>query len=75
MRAKWRTGLPSLKSEWSLIHRVIAFYLENQSDVDAMVAANDEEIARGIAAGPVAPSVVQLRQRLQQMRAATSNSG
>ncbi len=59
----------------ALIHRVIAFYLENQSDVEAMVTAHDAEIAREIAAGPMAPSVVQLRQRMQKMGAATSNSG
>jgi uncharacterized protein (DUF433 family) len=59
----------------ALIHRVIAFYLENQSDVDAYVGDHDREIARQIALGPTAPSVAELRRRLKQMAASASKSG
>jgi uncharacterized protein (DUF433 family) len=59
----------------SLIHRVIAFYLENQGEVDAYVAEHEREVARQIAAEPKAPSVTELRRRLQQMAAVASKSG
>ena len=51
------------------IHRVIAFYLENQGEADAYVAEHDSEIARQIEQGPVGPSLVELRQRLKNMAA------
>ena len=59
----------------ALIHRVIAFYLENQADVDAYVAAHGQEIDRQIAAGQKAPSIVELRQRLERMHTAASIPG
>lgn len=59
----------------ALIHRVIAFYLENQSDVDAYVAEHDREIARQIALGPKAPLVAELRRRLERMAPVASKSG
>ena len=54
----------------ALVHRVIAFYLDNQLDVDAYAVAHDHEIAQEIAAAPAVPSVVELRKRLQRMGAA-----
>ena len=59
----------------ALIYKVIAFYLENQGEVDSYVADHDAEIARQIAAGPKAPSMVELRLRLEQMRNAGSKAG
>jgi uncharacterized protein (DUF433 family) len=52
-----------------LVHRVIAFYLENQSEVDAYIGAHDWDIAEQIAAGPAALSARELLRRLQQMSA------
>ena len=59
----------------ALIHKVIAFYLENQDDVDSYVCDHDTDIARQIAEGPKAPSMVELRQRLERMRAVISEAG
>ncbi len=55
-----------------LIHRVIAFYLENQVEVDAYVLEHTQEIDRQIAAGPKAPSLSELRHRLGWMGTAAS---
>lgn len=54
----------------ALIHKVIAFYLENQDEVDRYVDAQDAELARQVAASKPVPSLVQLRQRLEAMRRA-----
>lgn len=54
----------------ALIHKVIAFYLENQDEVDRYVDGQDAELARQIAASKPVPSIVQLRQRLEAMRRA-----
>jgi uncharacterized protein (DUF433 family) len=48
----------------ALIHRVIAFYLENQREVDAYVSEHAAEMDRQIASGPRGPSLAELRQRL-----------
>ncbi len=58
----------------ALVHRVIAFYLENQPAVDAYVAANDLEIQRQSDAGPKPPSLTELRHRLSRMDAAAAGS-
>jgi len=54
----------------ALIHKVIAFYLENQMDVDAYVAAQKAEIERLAATLPDGPGTVELRRRLAAMRPA-----
>lgn len=54
----------------SLIHKVIAFYLENQDEVDRYVEAEQAELARQIGASKPVPNLVQLRQRLEAMRRA-----
>jgi uncharacterized protein (DUF433 family) len=59
----------------ALIHKTIAFYLENQSEVDCYMAEHDAEISRQIAAGPKAPSVAELRVRLEQMRSGVVKAG
>lgn len=54
----------------ALIHKVIAFYLENKEEVDAYVARCEEEIERHRAATPPGPSTEELRRRLEAMRKA-----
>jgi uncharacterized protein (DUF433 family) len=54
----------------ALIHKTIAFYLENRAEVDAYVAAHEAECARLRAAALEAPGLQELRQRLEAMRKA-----
>lgn len=49
----------------ALIHRVIAFYLENQREVDAYVADCRAELDRQEAAQPSSAAAVEIRKRLQ----------
>ena len=49
----------------SHIHKVIAFYLENRAEVDSYVAGWHEEIERQRASSPHAPSLSELRRRLE----------
>lgn len=56
----------------ALIHRVIAFYLDNQTEVDNYVAAHDQEIEQQTAAGQKTPTITELRQRLQRMSTAST---
>jgi uncharacterized protein (DUF433 family) len=51
-----------------LIHKVIAFYLENRNEVDAYLAACQGEIERQRAAAPRAPTIAELRRRLELKR-------
>jgi uncharacterized protein (DUF433 family) len=51
----------------SLVHKVIAFYLDNRAEVDAYVAACKDELTRQRAANPRRIDVVALRQRLEKM--------
>ncbi len=53
---------PSLKL--ALIHKVIAFYLENQPEVDAYVA---EILKPSDAIPPISPDLTELRRRYQQL--------
>jgi uncharacterized protein (DUF433 family) len=53
-----------------LIHKVIAFYLEQQADVDTYLAHCQEEIDHQRRLPATGPSVAELRQRLQALRAA-----
>jgi uncharacterized protein (DUF433 family) len=54
----------------ALIHKVIAFYLENRPEVDAYVAAYRDESSRQRAANPRRLDVAALRQRLEVMQQA-----
>jgi hypothetical protein len=54
----------------ALVHKVIAFYLENQPEVDRYVAEHEAECERLRANAPASPGLVQLRQRLEAMRKA-----
>jgi uncharacterized protein (DUF433 family) len=49
----------------ALIHRVIAFYLENQPEVDAYVADYRAELDRQEAAQPSSAAALEIRKRLQ----------
>jgi uncharacterized protein (DUF433 family) len=49
----------------ALVHRVIAFYLENRSEVDACVADCRKELSRQRVVSPARIDVESLRQRLE----------
>jgi uncharacterized protein (DUF433 family) len=49
----------------ALIHKVIAFYLENRHEVDAYVAAYRAELERQEAGQPPSPALLRLRRRSQ----------
>ena len=53
-----------------LIHRIIAFYLENQATVDDYCAKDAEEMARQRANARPGPSLDELRQRRETDRLA-----
>jgi hypothetical protein len=56
-----------------LIHKVIAFYLENQAETDAYVLHTRADIDRLASAPSTGPTMVELRKRLEAMqRAGTS---
>jgi uncharacterized protein (DUF433 family) len=58
----------------ALVYRVIAFYLENQTEVDKYVAETQAEIDRQRAAGKH-PDWKALRERLEAMRRAETKPG
>jgi len=54
-----------------LVHKVLAFYLENQAEVDAHVAADTAELRRQEAeadANRKGPTLAELRRRFNSMR-------
>ena len=53
-----------------LIHKVIAYYLENQADIDAYCARHAEEMARQRASARSGPSLEELQQRRDAARLA-----
>jgi uncharacterized protein (DUF433 family) len=54
----------------ALVHKVIAFYLENQAEVDQYVEQTRAEIERQAAVAPQGPSLAELKQRLEAKRRA-----
>jgi len=50
--------------ELPVIHKLIAFYLENRDEVNAYVAACQDAVSRMRAESETGPSVSELRQRL-----------
>src|SRR5689334_329400 len=56
----------------ALVHKVIAFYLENQREVSEYIAAHDREIERQMSMPQTTPTLVQLRARLEAQRKAES---
>lgn len=53
----------------ALIHKVIAFYLDNQSEVDAYIAAEIQATAEQRAAAPPRSDLQKLRKRTRKLRA------
>ncbi len=56
----------------SLLHKVIAFYLENRVAVDDYIARCEDEIAQQRSLAPRGPSASELRKRMENMRRATT---
>ena len=54
------------------IHRAIAFYLEQRSDVDKYIATCDREVAQHRAAAPSTPTLAELRSRVEAARGVES---
>ena len=54
----------------ALVHKVIAFYLENQTEVDAYVADCQTEIERQRASAVKGPSLAELQQRMKDRQTA-----
>ncbi|HEV3312598.1 MAG TPA: hypothetical protein VG815_18955, partial [Chloroflexota bacterium] len=54
------------------IHKVIAFYLDNREEVDRYVAQYQADLDDQRAAGPHAPSVAEVRKRLEMRQRATA---
>jgi uncharacterized protein (DUF433 family) len=54
----------------ALVHKIIAFYLEDQVAVDAYVATCKAEMERQRAVAPRGPDVAELRRRLAAKQAA-----
>jgi uncharacterized protein (DUF433 family) len=54
----------------ALVHKAIAFYLENADDVDRYVAACETEMEAQRAATPKGPELAELRRRLAAKQAA-----
>jgi uncharacterized protein (DUF433 family) len=52
------------------IHKVLAFYLENQEIVDEHIRGVETELQRQRASASRGPSIVELRKRLEAMRRA-----
>ena len=58
----------------SLVHKVIAFYLENEAEVRGMVAEHERKLAE-LAAKPrrPTPTLAELRQRMKARRRAEAS--
>lgn len=54
----------------AVVHKVIAFTLENRADVDAYVAGCNADMERQRAAAPKGPDAAELRRRLAVKQAA-----
>jgi uncharacterized protein (DUF433 family) len=52
----------------ALVHKVIAFYLENQAEVEQYVEETRAEIERQAAAPPRGPSLADLKRRMEAKR-------
>lgn len=54
----------------AVVHKTIAFYLENQDEVDAWLEKERSEVARQRREAKRGPSVTELRKRMQAMHEA-----
>jgi uncharacterized protein (DUF433 family) len=52
----------------ALVHKVIAFYLENQAEVDAYIRQSRETVDRLAAAPQPGPDAAELRRRMETRR-------
>lgn len=52
----------------AVIHKAIAFYLDNRAELDRRFVADDREFRREAVAAPQVPSVDDLRSRFASMR-------
>ena len=55
------------------IHKVIAFYLENEADVDAYVAAAEAEVRAHAGAAARGPGLAELRRRMRAVQRAEAS--
>jgi uncharacterized protein (DUF433 family) len=58
----------------SLIHKVIAFYLEHQQAVDGIIAETQTAVEAQKSAGSPAPTLADLRNRLEARQRASAPS-
>jgi uncharacterized protein (DUF433 family) len=56
----------------ALVHKVIAYYLENRADVDRYLEETRAEVERQAAAPQRGPSAAELQRRLQALRRSES---
>jgi uncharacterized protein (DUF433 family) len=54
----------------SLIHKVIAYYLDNEAEVDAYLAQCREEMERQRRQPPAGPTLEEMRRRFDKLRKA-----
>lgn len=72
LRRNARAPLPH--APLSLVHKVIAFYLDNQADVDAYVREEEAEMERLRAQTPKkGPTLAELRARMEAKRRARAS--
>jgi len=57
----------------ALIHKVIAFYLEHQDEVDAYVTACQSEVERQRSEAPASPDLAELRRRASRLASTESS--
>ena len=57
----------------SVLHRVIAFYLEHQTEVDDWIAACRAAVEQQVAVAPQGPGVIELRRRIEARRRALAS--
>jgi uncharacterized protein (DUF433 family) len=56
----------------ALLHKTIAFYLENQAEIDTYIAQVRSETDRHASTAPQGPGLAELRRRLAARRALAS---
>lgn len=59
--------------ELPLAYKVVAFYLEHEPEVRALMAENAAEIARQAAQPQTTPTLAELRRRMQALRRPTAS--
>ena len=58
----------------STLHKLIAFYLDNQPEVDVFLEAHAKAFDDQRSRGPAGPSVAELQRRLEQIRRSAHNA-